>query len=89
MTDSEDHLARSVDKLNVTIDQLRHDLVRKDVYDAQRAADRDRVEEVRHDINDLQEWRKWLSRGVFAALVISIVPSLVMLYITQQVVGGG
>lgn len=84
--DDNAHLIRSVDKLNHTIEQLRQELVRRDVYDAHREADLERVREVAKDVDELKEWRKWLSRGVLAGLFISIVPSLIMLYITTQVV---
>lgn len=85
-TGPEAHLARSVEKLNDTIEKLRTELVRKDVYAEARRADQQAVREVEKDVADLLEWRKWLSRGVLASLFISIVPSLVMLYISTQVI---
>ena len=86
MTESETHLARSVETLNATIEKLRVELVRKDVYNEARRADQQSVREVEKDVNDLLEWRKWLSRGVLASLFISIVPSIVMLYLSTQVI---
>ena len=73
--------------------QLRADLVRKDVYDAHRAADRDLIHEVRDDIaairSDVAEIKANDRKRIgvlVASLVIPLAVSLILLWVTVEVV---
>lgn len=81
-----DHLARSLDSLRLSIDQLRSDVVRKDVYDAQRLADQHEVRDVIGDVAEMRANSKWLFRTFIVALVIPLANSIALIWITQQVV---
>lgn len=82
---TESALTRAVSDLNGSIDKLRDELVRKDVYTEQRQNDRDAVAVVVDDVKEIKDTLRWLSRSVVASLVIPLLSSAVMVYVSQQV----
>ena len=62
-------LIQAVEELKGSINSLRDELVRKDVYTEARAADRAEVAAVREDVAALQETNKWLTRTLVASLL--------------------
>lgn len=84
MDSSEPALVGAVRDLRVSVDKLRDELVRKDVYEAERAADRAEVQSLREDVSDIKGTMRWLSRTIVASLLIPIASSAVIIYVLQQ-----
>lgn len=86
MTDADPNgaLTAAVNALQVSVEQLRNDLVRKDVYDAERNADRAEVATVAADVAEIKGTLSWLSRTLVASLVIPVLTSAVVVYFVQQ-----
>lgn len=81
-------LATAIEKLSGTLDQL----VRKDVYDEARRADRHMIAEVQQDVRDERDARKALEARIasrdrlfLVGLALPIINSIILLYITQVV----
>ena len=82
---SESQLARVVGDLKTSVDKLREELVSKDVYTAQREADQNTVKDIRDDVDDIKSPLRWVSRSLVISLVLPLVSSFVLLYVTTQV----
>lgn len=83
-TDSQ--LVHGLADLKTAINELRNELVRKDVYIAHRESDQRTVAEVAKDVGDIQATLRWLSRALIASLVLPLITSVIVFYISQQVV---
>lgn len=92
-------LLKAVEKLDRNVEELHKQLVRQDVYAEARKADQQAVREVEKDITELKEskaekkdvadlvrWKDWITRGVIGAIAVSVIPSIIMLYVQTQVV---
>lgn len=79
-------LVRGLADLKTAINDLRNELVRKDVYVAHRESDQRTVAEVAKDVGDIQATLRWLTRSLVASLVLPLISSVVVLYVSQQVV---
>jgi len=82
-------LQRAVERLTATIDQLRHELVRKDVYESdQRGRDRevndlrDDLRETRDHVKGIEDKRAADRRLLMSAFVLPVLLLLVQLYLT-------
>lgn len=84
MSDQDGPLASAVMRLQGSIDMLRTELVRKDVYEAERAADRAEVDTLRNGVAEIKATLSWVSRTIVASLVIPIVTSAIVVYVIQQ-----
>lgn len=91
---SESELQRAVDRLTLTIDQLRQELVRKDVYDADKQATGARIGTVERDVEDLdakvdkaEERRAADRRLILTALVLPVLVFVIQLYVAAQIGG--
>lgn len=94
MTTSEDELRQAVDRLAATVDGLRLELVRKDVYDSDQRAMAARIEDVKDDVKDIKDGlekaqteRNADRRLLIAAFVSPLLLLVVQLYLASQ--GGG
>jgi hypothetical protein len=85
VNESEGQLVRVVNELKSSIDKLRDELVRKDVYTAQREADQKDVAEVTKDVAEIKESMRWRDRVLVASLLLPLVTSFILLYVSQQV----
>jgi len=83
--EGEGQLIRVVGELRSSIDKLRDELVRKDVYDAQRQADQKDVAEVTKDVAEIKESMRWRDRVLVASLLLPLITSFILLYVSQQV----
>ncbi len=79
-----DPLASAIRALQSSVDQLRNDLVRKDVYMAERETDRAEVASLRSDVAEVKGTMSWLSRTLVASLLIPLVTSAIVIYVIQQ-----
>lgn len=79
-----DPLTAAILELRTAVNQLRDDLVRKDVYTAERAADRAEVQGLREDVAEIKGTMRWLSRTLVASLLIPLVTSAIVIYVIQQ-----
>ena len=77
MTESESQLANAVRDLKSSIEKLRSELVRKDVYEVER-------DSVREDVKDIKDTLRWLSRTLVASLLMPLISSVVVVYVVQQ-----
>ncbi len=84
MTDPSDPLVAAVHGLQLSIDQLRTELVRKDVYEAERAADRAEVAGLRESVTEIKGTLTWLSRTLVASLLLPVLTSALVIYVIQQ-----
>lgn len=84
MPDSADPLAAAIRDLKTAVDELRVDLVRKDVYTAEREADRAEVKTLREDVTDIKGTLTWLSRTLVASLLVPLITSAIVIYVIQQ-----
>lgn len=80
MTDPIAQLATVVNDLRSSLDQLRVELVRKDVYEAERAADRAEVVTIVEDVREIKDTMKWLSRTLVASLVLPLLSAILVFY---------
>ena len=74
MTESESQLANAVRDLKSSIEKLRSELVRKDVYEVER-------DSVREDVKDIKDTLRWLSRTLVASLLMPLISSVVVVYV--------
>lgn len=86
MTDADPNgaLTAAVHSLQVSVDQLRSDLVRKDVYQAERETDRAEVATVAGDVAEIKSTLTWLSRTLVASLILPVLTSAIVVYFVQQ-----
>ena len=77
MTETESQLASAVRELKASIEKLRSELVRKDVYEVER-------DSVREDVKDIKDTLRWLSRTLVASLLMPLISSVVVVYVIQQ-----
>lgn len=91
----EAELQRSIERLSEVVERLEDRLVRKDVYDADRARLVDALEALRRDIKDVDvkvekiEDRRSNDRRLFiAAFLAPFVLILIQLYLASQPGGG-
>lgn len=85
-------LTRVVAELRDAVNALRLELVRKDVYEAHRAADKDDVADLRRDLDktngrmDAAEAdARALRRLALTSFVMPLFVALILLYVTTQV----
>ena len=83
MTSPTDPLVQAVEELKSSINSLRDELVRKDVYTVERAADKAEVESVRKDVAEVQESMRWMTRTLVASLLMPIASSAIIIYVVQ------
>lgn len=79
-----DPLTAAILELRTAVNQLRDDLVRKDVYTAERTADRAEVQGLREDVAEIKGTMRWLSRTLVASLLIPLLTSAIVIYVIQQ-----
>ena len=84
MTTPPDPLATAIRDLQRSVELLRDDLVRKDVYTAEREADRAEVKALREDVTEIKSTMSWLSRTLVASLLIPLITSAIVIYVIQQ-----
>lgn len=94
MADPVSDLRASVDKLDATIERLREDLVRKDVYAVDQRLVSARIDNVADDVRDLakqieraEDKRAADRRLVVASLLLPIVVVVVNLYLAARIGG--
>lgn len=94
MATAEDELRKAVDRLSATVDGLRLELVRKDVYDSDQRAMLERVDDVKNDVKEIktglaeaQKERNADRRLLIAAFVSPLLLLVVQLYLASQGVG--
>ena len=94
MTDASD-LHRAVDRLTLTIDQLRSELVRKDVYESDQRGVAARLVGIEKDVVDLEkkidtaEERRGSDRRLaLTSLAFPIIVFVIQLYVTAQIGAG-
>lgn len=92
MTASEDSLSEAVRELKGSIDKLRDELVRKDVYESDQRRVMDRVQVVEGDVSGVErrldkqeDDRKADRRLVLTAFILPILVAIIMLYIATQI----
>lgn len=78
-----DPLIQAVEELKSSINSLRDELVRKDVYLEARAADRAEVAALREDVKELQDKNTWMGRTLVASLGMPIASSAIIIYVVQ------
>jgi hypothetical protein len=84
VTDSNDPLVTAVRGLQLSVDQLRTELVRKDVYEAERETDRAEVAGLRESVKEIKGTLTWLSRTLVASLLLPVLTSALVIYVIQQ-----
>jgi len=82
--DPHDQLAKAVSSLERTIDKLRDELVRKDVYTAEREADRAEVTTLRDSVAKIEGTLTWLSRTLVASLLLPLASTIIIVYVLKQ-----
>lgn len=84
MSEPQSPLAEAIRELKVVVEQLRHDLVRKDVYTAERETDRAEVHSLREDVSEIKSTLTWLSRTLVASLLLPLISTIIIVYVLQQ-----
>jgi hypothetical protein len=82
---SPESLAHSIDALTQTVNQLRSELVRKDVWIEARRADQDKLKDLEGDVAAIDQRTKSRDRLLVVMLVLPIINSLILLYVTQVI----
>lgn len=86
MSDATDsQLIAGISELKDVINQLRSELMRKDVYEREREMDKAAVAVVVDDVKEIKDTLRWVVRGFLPALLLPLVTSFVILYVSQQV----
>lgn len=84
MPESHPVLAEAIRELKDVVNQLRDDLVRKDVYVAERDADRAEVQTLRRVVEKLEATLTWLSRALVTSLLLPLISTVIVVYVIQQ-----
>ena len=91
MTTVDDDLRKAVDRLSLTVDGLRLELVRKDVYESDKAAmlarildAKDDIKEIKDGLSKAQNERNADRRLLIAAFVSTLLLLVVQLYLASQ-----
>ncbi|MCL8026301.1 hypothetical protein [Nocardioides bruguierae] len=94
MTDPAPELQRAVDRLTSSIDQLRAELVRKDVYESDQRARDAQFQGLRDDVTQLNtrmdrgdQQRAADRRLILTSIIAPVIVALIMLYVAAQVGG--
>lgn len=83
MTDGTDPLVQAIADLKTSVNSLRDELVRKDVYVEARAADKAEVAALAADLGEIKGTITWLMRTVVASLAMPIASSAIIIYVVQ------
>lgn len=82
--DADVQLTNAIRSLERTVDKLRDELVRKDVYTAERETDRAEVTSLREDVSEIKGTLTWLSRTLVASLLLPLASTIIIVYVLQQ-----
>lgn len=92
MTAGEDAIVKAINKLEQTIEKLREDLVRKDVYESDQRLVMNQLQDVKDDVLTLgnrmtkqEDDRKADRRLVLTSFILPILVAIIMLYIATQI----
>ncbi len=80
MTGEDKQLLAAINDLRGSLDQLRAELVRKDVYEAERTSDRAEVANLVEDVREIKDTMKWLSRTLVASLALPLLSAVLVFY---------
>lgn len=84
MTEDDRQLTSAIRDLKQTVDSLRVELVRKDVYNAERKADRAEVDALKEDVGELKGTLTWLSRALVTSLLMPLISTVIIIYVLRQ-----
>ena len=84
MTEDDRQLTSAIRDLKKTVDGLREELVRKDVYASNREADQAVVSSLREDVGEIKDTMRWLSRALVTSLLVPLITSGLIFYFIQQ-----
>lgn len=87
MTDPSEQLVPAIKSLERAVEALRNDLVRKDVYEAERKADKAEVTGITEDVREIKDTLRWLSRTLVASLVLPLISAVLVFYAVRGVGG--
>lgn len=82
--DDPNGLTSAIHELKTVVEQLRADLVRKDVYMAERETDRAEVKSLRDAVTEIKGTLSWLSRSLVVSILMPIISGALIIYVLRQ-----